>query len=80
MTVTVRLFAFYAEQIGRSEFSLELPDGSTVRDAVHSIAQLPGAAVLPARPLAAVNCEYAAPDLVMSEGDELALIPPVAGG
>lgn len=30
--------------------------------------------------LVAVNSEYAASDLVLSENDEIALIPPVSGG
>ena len=30
--------------------------------------------------LVAVNSEYAEPDLVLSENDEIALIPPVSGG
>jgi len=80
MTVTVRLFASYADKLGRSEISLDLPDGSTVRDAVSSIGSLPGADALPPSPLVAVNCEYAKPELALNEGDEVALIPPVAGG
>ena len=28
----------------------------------------------------AVNCAYAQPDLLLEPGDEIALIPPVAGG
>ena len=28
----------------------------------------------------AVNCAYAEPDLLIEPGDEIALIPPVAGG
>ena len=80
MTVTVRLFASYADKLGRSEISLDLPDGATVRDAVSSIASLPGASGLPAAPLVAVNFEYAKAERALSDGDEVALIPPVAGG
>jgi molybdopterin converting factor subunit 1 len=80
MTVTVRLFAFYADRLGRSELSLELPPGSTVASAVRSIASLPGASVIPAKPLVAVNCTYATADTLLAHGDEVALIPPVAGG
>jgi len=80
MTVTVRLFAFYADRLGRSEISLDLPAGSTVAQVIDSIAALPGASVLPAQPLVAVNCNYAKADFLLREGDEVALIPPVAGG
>ena len=31
-------------------------------------------------PLTAINESYAAPDSVLRDGDELAFIPPVAGG
>ena len=37
-------------------------------------------AELPPRPLVAVNREYATYDQVIEPGDEVALIPPVAGG
>jgi molybdopterin converting factor subunit 1 len=80
MNVTVRLFASYAERLGHTELALELPDGSTVRHAIASIAKLPGASGLPPAPLVAVNCVYAKPDLTLNSGDEVALIPPVAGG
>lgn len=80
MNVRVRLFASYADNIGRSELLLELPEGSTVAQAISCVAALPGGSVLPAAPLAAVNCEYALPHRSLSSGDELALIPPVAGG
>lgn len=80
MTVTVRLFAFYAEKLGQSELNLSLPQGSTVASAVRSLSSLPGASVFPAKPLVAVNCTYATWDTLLAEGDEVALIPPVAGG
>ena len=35
---------------------------------------------LPPAPLIAINQEYAAPGDVIRTGDEVALIPPVAGG
>ena len=80
MTVTVRLFASYAEKLGRREVPLHLPEGSTVSDAVASITSLGGGSALPPSPLVAVNCEYAQADRALSEGDEVAIIPPVAGG
>ena len=80
MTVTVLLFASYADVLGRSALELSLPAGATVGDAVAGLATLPGADRLPPRPLVAVNERYASPDQVLRAGDELALIPPVAGG
>ena len=80
MTVTVRLFAFYADKFGRSTLDLDLPAGSTVQSALTLLSAMPGASVLPATPLVAVNRTYASARTNLSHGDELALIPPVAGG
>ncbi|MGK2962727.1 MAG: MoaD/ThiS family protein [Gemmatimonadaceae bacterium] len=80
MTVTVRLFASYAERLGQSSLSIDLPAGARVRDAVTSLRSMPGGSMLPQSPLVAINRGYASPDSALSEGDELAVIPPVAGG
>ena len=80
MTVTVRLFASYAESLGRSELELSVRDGATIEDVVRSLSTLPGAERLPPAPLVAVNCVYAARGTTVRDGDEVALIPPVAGG
>ena len=80
MTVTVRLFASYAEKIGRSELELTMPHGSTVADVVRSVNGLPGGGALPPSPLVAVNLAYAPSQTVVENGDEVAIIPPVAGG
>ena len=80
MTVTVRLFASFAETIGRSEMNLEVLDGATIEDVLCTISSLPGADRLPPSPLVAVNCAYAAKGTQLFNGDEVALIPPVAGG
>ena len=80
MTVTVLLFASYADALGRSTLELALPAGATVADAMAGLASLPGADRLPPAPLVAVNERYAARDQILNAGDEVALIPPVAGG
>jgi len=80
MTVTVLLFASYADAIGQREIPLDLPNGSTVGEAVRRIREMAGATQLPAAPLVAVNEEYARADRALAAGDEMAIIPPVAGG
>ena len=80
MTVTVLLFASYADRLGAPAVELTLPEGATVRDVVAGLARLPGAGALPPEPLVAVNQRYAAPGHVVRAGDEVAVIPPVAGG
>ena len=75
MKVTVRLFAVLRERAGRESVEIELTDGATVRDAIAAVAAADGVPVV-----MAVNREVAAEDMVLSPGDELALIPPVSGG
>jgi len=80
MTITVLLFASYAEKLGASSIPLELGQGATVGDVLTSLQRLPGASRLPTEPLIAVNERYARRDQVLAAGDEVAIIPPVAGG
>lgn len=80
MTVTALLFASYAEAFGSDRVELALDAGTTVREAVDHLRAMPGGAGLPPSPLVAVNLEYAAADHHLSSGDEIAIIPPVAGG
>jgi molybdopterin converting factor subunit 1 len=79
MTVTVLLFASYAESVGASSLSLELPDGARVEDALTKV-RARSANALPPKPLVAVNQVYARITDALRAGDELAIIPPVAGG
>jgi sulfur-carrier protein len=80
MTVTVLLFASYADAIGKTSIQLDLAPGSTVRDVLGALAALPGGDRLPPRPLVAVNEEYASGGTELRGGEEVAVIPPVAGG
>lgn len=80
MEVTVRFFAQYADRLGVDRTTFDLHSGSRVRDVLASIATLPGADSLPRNPLVAVNHVFAGPDTVLDGGDEIAVIPPVAGG
>ena len=80
MTVTVLLFASYADALGASSLAVDVGDGATVGDVLSRVRALPGAARLPKEPLLAVNERYAKRDRVLAAGDEVAIIPPVAGG
>jgi molybdopterin synthase sulfur carrier subunit len=81
LTVRCRLLARYAEVIGQGEVTLELPRPSTVLDAIRFLrARVPNGALLPERPLVAVNLEHALSTAQLNDGDELALLPPIAGG
>ncbi len=72
----MRLFAGLREQAGTGERELDLPTGARLADVWASL----GLGEEPEGLLYAVNKDYAAGDRLLSEGDEVALIPPVSGG
>jgi MoaE-MoaD fusion protein len=76
MEVIVRLFASLRDRAGTREVTLELPEGARVCDALAGLAEITGDVPV----VMAVNREYADGAVVLSAGDELALIPPVSGG
>ncbi|MGI9078889.1 MAG: MoaD/ThiS family protein [Gemmatimonadaceae bacterium] len=80
MTVTALLFASYAEALGTPRIELSLSPGDSVADALVRLRSMPGGDRVPPAPLVAVNLVYQRPDHVLAPGDELAVIPPVAGG
>ena len=80
MEVRVLLFASYADAFGAPNIAVDLREGATVKDLLAKVKELAMGHSLPHAPLVAVNQEYAAPGAVIRTGDEVALIPPVAGG
>jgi len=80
LTVRVLLFASYAEALGLDVLDLSLDGGATVGDAVEQLRSRPGGGSLPPKPLCAVNLSQARLDTRLATGDELALLPPLAGG
>ncbi len=81
MRIQVRLFAILRDKAKLNAFDLDLADRSTVAEAFARLAiELPAIAIYLPRVAPAVNREYAKPERVLRDGDELALIPPVSGG
>lgn len=80
MQVQVLLFASYADAFGAPEVAVTLDDGATVQDLLARVRELSAGHTLPPSPLVARNQSYASPDERIFAGDEIALIPPVAGG
>ena len=79
--VQVKLFAILREQAGVAATEVELRAPATVADAREALAaKFPAVRDTLARSASAVNRTYAAPTTPLSNGDELALIPPVSGG
>ena len=81
MIVRSLFFASYRDLAGHDELAVELPAGARVADLVAGLrARGGGLARLPESPVAAVNMDYAPLATVLRDGDEVAFIPPVAGG
>ncbi len=78
LTHRVLLFASWSDALG-PEVSVELPEGARVSDLLATLTARAGGRPLP-RPVVAVNQRYAKPETVLAPYDEIALIPPVAGG
>ncbi len=78
MTHNVLLFASWADALGTSVV-VDLPTGARVADLLSELTARADGRALP-KPLVAINQVYARPDAVIAAGDEVAIIPPVAGG
>jgi molybdopterin converting factor subunit 1 len=79
MKVRVLVFASYADALGRDVLELELPAGATTAACIAQVRRLAGDRVPPTA-LVAVNQRYATLAHPLADGDEVAVIPPVAGG
>lgn len=79
-SIRILAFARYAELLGADRFELTLPNPPTVQGALVMVRQLPGGDQLPDRLLTALNARQARLTDPVSPGDELALLPPMAGG
>lgn len=81
VTVSIRYFAGLREAVGVEAESLKFDRPPTVAEAVDRVlAERPAGAPYRRSLMYAVNRSYAKPDARLSDGDELALIPPVSGG
>ncbi|MEQ1857395.1 MAG: MoaD/ThiS family protein [Longimicrobiales bacterium] len=81
LSVQALFFAAYRDLLGTSKLDVHLPEGATVADLVMELRSR-GAPfnALPREPAIAVNRSYALPSEELRAGDEVAFIPPVAGG
>jgi sulfur-carrier protein len=80
ITVRVLLFASYSDVLGLDSLELTLQKPATVDHALSHLRSLPGGERLPAKPLCAVNLRHVKPTTPLTSGDELAILPPLAGG
>lgn len=81
MRIHVLYFAVFRERLARDEEDIEVANGATVAHAIDALAaRHPDIAKLRGRFRVAVNQDFADDAHVLRDGDEVALIPPVAGG
>jgi molybdopterin converting factor subunit 1 len=81
MHVTIRLFARLREMAGAGEVRRALPEGASVRAAWESlVGEFPEMDDYSKVVSCAVNEDYARMTTALSDGDEVAFLPPVSGG
>lgn len=81
MKIRLLHFASFRDAAGRDEEVRELPDGGRVEDLWAALArEIALFGRFPSMPPAAVNREYVPAGTILRDGDEVAFLPPVAGG
>jgi len=81
MRVQVLFFGMLKDLIGRPSETLELREGSTVADVLsHYEAQVPRIREVLHSVALSVNQDYAGPEVILANEDEVGLLPPVSGG
>ena len=80
VTVTVLFFGAARDVVGQSEIKLPLQAANAATALEELLEKFPELRRFGRSLLFAVNQEYAQPDRLIKEGDELAVFPPVSGG
>lgn len=80
MKLNILLFGITKDIIGKSKLTYEAPDQATVPDLIESLKKTYPALQDISSVMVAVNNEYGQKHQTLQESDEIALIPPVAGG
>ena len=81
MRVTIRRFARLRDIAGAAEIGRDVANGATIGAVWQQLAgEFPELAAYERSISSAVNADYARMDHVLSDGDEVAFLPPVSGG
>lgn len=81
MRITVKLFARLRDIAGTAELVRDVEAGATVTDLWRQLAtEFPAIASYERSISVAVNADYARRNQALSDGDEVAFLPPVSGG
>ena len=81
MQIRLLYFASFRDAVGTDQEVREIADGSTVGHLWKSLqTAVPHFACFGAMPAVAVNCEYVPATRTLAQDDEVAFLPPIAGG
>jgi molybdopterin converting factor subunit 1 len=80
MVLNILTFGIARDIIGSSTFDFTVTEGATVADLKQALLEKYPRFQTLASLMIAVNAEYGQEGTILSEKDEIALIPPVAGG
>ena len=80
MKYKINLFGITRDIVGGKEVEIEMSQSPNVQAVLDKLKNTYPKLEDIKSLLIAVNSEYAEPNLVLSENDEIALIPPVSGG
>jgi molybdopterin converting factor small subunit len=80
MSVSVLLFASYADAFGSRRLEVPVDAPCAAADLVDAMRAMPGGDRLPDHPLVAINRTWVDLATLVQPTDEVAVIPPVAGG
>ena len=81
MDIQVLFFASVRDLVGEQAQTVSVPDGATVGDLLSELAgRHPRFGEMAESLMVSVNQDYVERDGVLTDGDEVALIPPVSGG
>jgi sulfur-carrier protein len=79
--ITVKLFAIFQEVLATDELQIKLESGKSVSEIFDRlVSQHPHLEKWRSLTRYAVNLNFADPQTILKNGDEVALIPPVSGG
>jgi sulfur-carrier protein len=79
--ITVKLFAIFQEVFATDEIQMQLASGTSVSQIFDRlVSQHPNLEKWRSLTRYAVNLNFADPQTILKNGDEVALIPPVSGG
>jgi sulfur-carrier protein len=81
MRIHLLYFASFRDVAGKGDEMRDIPEGTSVAELWSGLCrEIPKFGAFPSMPPAAVNEEYVGPEAQLHDSDEVAFLPPVAGG